>query len=82
MGPMSTKRVTLAEADGHLAELIEAAEHGDEIVIEAEGKPAVKLVLVKPAPQRRQLGVYRGKIRMSEDFDAPLPEDFLIGGSP
>lgn len=79
---MSIKRVTLAEADGHLAELIEAAEHGEEVVIEAEGKPVVKLVLVKPVSQRRQLGVYRGRISMREDFDAPLPEDFLIGGHP
>jgi prevent-host-death family protein len=79
---MSTKRVSLSEADGHLAELIDAAGRGDEIVIEAEGKPAVKLVLVKPVRGKRELGVYRGKIRMRDDFNEPLPDDFLVSGQP
>jgi prevent-host-death family protein len=79
---MSTKHVSLAEADGHLAELIDAASRGDEIVIETEGKPAVKLVLVKPMRTQRELGVYRGKIRMRDDFNEPLPDDFLVGGQP
>ena len=80
MAAMSTKHVTLAEADGHLAELIEAARHGEEVVIETEGKTSVMLVLVKPPGQQRELGVYRGKIRMREDFNEPLSEDLLIGG--
>jgi len=79
---MSTKRVSLSEADGHLAELIDAAGRGDEIVIEAEGRPSVKLVLVKPLRRPRELGVYRGQIRMRDDFNAPLPEDFLVSGQP
>lgn len=81
MGAMSTKRVTLAEADGHLAELIEAARHGEEVVIETEGNTSIKLVLVKSERQQRELGVYSGKIRLRDDFNEPLPEDFLIGGS-
>jgi prevent-host-death family protein len=78
---MSTQHVSLAEASGHLAELIDAAERGDEIVIEAEGKPAVKLVLVKPARVLRELGVYRGKIRMRDDFNAPMSEEAWLSGS-
>jgi prevent-host-death family protein len=75
---MSTQHVSLAEASGHLAELIDAAQRGDEIVIETEGKPAVKLVLVKPA---RELGVYRGKIHMRDDFNAPMSEEAWLSGS-
>ena len=37
-------RVPLSEADGHMAELIERVENGEEIVILRDGKPAVKLV--------------------------------------
>ena len=77
---MSTKHVSLAEANDHLAELIDAAGRGDEIVIEAEGKLSVRLVLVKPARHPRELGVYRGKIRLHDDFNEPLPEDFLLRG--
>ena len=78
---MSTKRVSLAEADGHLGELIEAAGRGDEIVIEAEGLAPVKLVLVKPSRGSRELGVYRGKIRMREDFNEPMSEEAWLSGT-
>jgi len=78
---MSIKHVSLAEASGHLAELIEAAGRGDEIVIEAEGKAPVKLVLVKPARAERELGVYRGKIRMRDDFNTPISEETWLSGS-
>lgn len=76
---MRTQRVTLAEASGHLAELIEAVQRGDEVVIGEEGKPQAKLVAVSPQRRPRKLGVYRGKLRMHADFDAPLPEDFWKG---
>lgn len=79
---MSIKRVTLAEADGHLAELMEAAKHGDEVFIEGENKTQVKLVVVVPARQRRVLGIYRGQIRMRPDFNEPLPEEFLLSARP
>ncbi len=79
---MSIKRVTLAEADGHLAELMEAAERGDEVFIEAENKTQVKLVAVSVARQPRVLGIYSGKIHMSPDFNEPLPEEFLLSGRP
>lgn len=79
---MSIKRVSLAEADGHLAELIEAAQHGDEIVIEAEGKTPVRLMLVKPERKMRVFGQHQGMMTMSPDFDAPLPDEFWLSGNP
>lgn len=79
---MSIKRVSLAEASGHLAELIEAAQRGDDVVIEAEGQMPVRLVLAAPEPSRRELGVYRGKIRMHEGFNEPLSEEAWLSGHP
>ncbi|MFP4308215.1 MAG: hypothetical protein ACLFRG_11890 [Desulfococcaceae bacterium] len=40
---------------------------------EAGGSPAQKTQSV------RKFGQFRGKIRMSEDFDAPLPDEFWLG---
>lgn len=77
---MSTKRVSLSEASGHLAELIQAAQRGEDVVIEAEGQTPVRLTLVKPPRARRELGVYRGKIRMREDFNEPMAEDAWLSG--
>ncbi len=32
-----------------------------------------------PAKQQRLFGQYLGRIRMSEDFDEPLPDSFWLG---
>ncbi len=82
-GPaISAKHVTLAEANGHLAERMEAAKCGDEVFIEADNTTQVKLVAVTPARPPRVLGAYRGKLRMHDDVDAPLAADFWLSGHP
>ncbi|MCP4701012.1 MAG: hypothetical protein GY862_29790 [Gammaproteobacteria bacterium] len=32
-------------------------------------------------PKQRTVGEYAGKIRMADDFDAPLPDSFWLGES-
>lgn len=44
---MSTRRVSLIDANGHLAELIEATKRGDEVVIE-DDHSQFKLVAITP----------------------------------
>jgi prevent-host-death family protein len=79
---MSTKIVTLQEAEGHLLELITLAEQGEEVVITHNDQPKAKLVpLVKPPP-KRVFGQHQGQVWMSPDFDDPLPDDFWFSGSP
>jgi hypothetical protein len=34
------------------------------------------------AKQSREFGQFRSQIWMSDDFDAPLPADFWLGGHP
>lgn len=79
-------RVPLSEADGHMAELIDRVENGEEIVILRDGKPAVKLVPVaedgtsaRTSSGKRpvRFGFAKGQIRIADDFDAPLPDDLL-----
>lgn len=72
---MATKSVRLEEVEGHLAELIRAVDNGDEVVIVRPDKPELRLVSGQPKAYRRELGVYRGKIHIAEDFDAPLSDD-------
>jgi antitoxin (DNA-binding transcriptional repressor) of toxin-antitoxin stability system len=79
---MSTKRVTLAEADGHLAELIEAAQRGDEVVIEDNGHAQVQLVALPQVGKPRVLGLHEGLVDIGEDFNDPLPNGFWLGGQP
>jgi prevent-host-death family protein len=68
-------RVTLAEASAQLAQLVEAALQGEEIVIVRDEQPAVKLMPMLPVKRHRKPGSAKGLITISDDFDAPL-EDF------
>ncbi len=79
---MSTKIVTVQEAEGHLLELISLVEQGEEVVITQDDLPKVKLVPIVKLPQKRMFGQHRGQVWMSADFDDPLPDDFWLSGSP
>ena len=54
-----------------LSKLVEEACAGEDIVLARDGKPLVRLT---PVRERRRLGQWKGKVRVSADFDAPLPE--------
>jgi prevent-host-death family protein len=68
-------RVNIAEAKARLSELIDAALQGEDVVIARRNKPVVKLTAVKTRVNRPQFGMFKGRIRMSVDFDEPL-QDF------
>ena len=66
--------VNIYEAKTHLSRLVDEAIHGGEVIIAQANKPLVKLVPVDEARPPRRLGTAAGKVRMSEDFDEPLPD--------
>ena len=70
--------VNLYEAKTQLSGLVDAAAAGAEIIIAKNGKPMAKLVPLRQGA-RRKAGRLKGKIWMSDDFDAPLPKDILDG---
>lgn len=69
--------VNIHEAKTQLSKLIEAVSQGEEILIAKAGKPAARLVPVQLVKKRRVPGSQEGKIRIAEDFDAPLSDDVL-----
>jgi prevent-host-death family protein len=61
-----------SEAKDRLDELLTRARSGEEIVLAEGGHPVVR---VSPAAQgngKRIFGEFSGKVRMSDDFAAPL----------
>ena len=40
-------------------------------------KPVARLMPLAVPVRRRRLGLLKGKIKIAEDFDAPLPEEIL-----
>lgn len=70
------KVVNMHEAKTTLSQLVEQVERGEEVVLARAGQPVVRLVPIRRG-QRRQLGQWRGRGWMSDDFDDPLPEEDL-----
>lgn len=71
------ERVSVYAAKARLSELLDRAAKGEEIVITRHGRPIVKLLAAGPGEHPRELGRLRGRIRVKDDFDAPLPEGTL-----
>jgi prevent-host-death family protein len=65
--------LNLYEAKTQLSQLVEDAAAGKEIIIAKNGKPMAKLVPFREKPLRKP-GRLKGKIWMSKDFDAPMPD--------
>lgn len=70
------RKVNIHQAKTQLSKLVELAMNGEETIIAKAGTPVAKLVPISLKKPRR-IGVLKGKIKIAEDFDAPLPEDIL-----
>ena len=66
--------VNIHEAKTQLSRLLRRVAEGEEITIARAGVPVAKLIAVRPASGLRPIGMDAGKIWISDDFDAPLPE--------
>jgi prevent-host-death family protein len=69
--------VNVHEAKTQLSRLLERVRSGEEIVIAKAGEPVARLVPYAPARAPRKPGLLKGKIRIGNDFDDPLPDDLL-----
>jgi prevent-host-death family protein len=75
------KTLNLYEAKTQLSRLVDEAAAGEEIVIAKAGVPRARLVPFTTKKRPRRPGGSKGRIRMSADFDAPLPPDVLAAFS-
>lgn len=66
--------INIHQAKTHLSRLIEEVGQGKEIIIGKAGKPVAKLSAYREPKFVRKPGAWKGKIWMSEDFDALSPE--------
>ncbi len=61
--------MNIHEAKTHLSRLVERVEAGEEILIARAGRPVARLVPLRSRMAPRQPGVWRGRVRVSPDFD-------------
>lgn len=71
------KQVNTHEAKTQLSRLLKRVALGEEITIASRGKPVARLVPIRPKESVRQLGMFRGKFVVPDDFNAPLPDELL-----
>ena len=77
MGVWLVDVVNIHAAKTHFSRLLERVVQGEEVIIARAGKPVARLVPMERAPAPRRPGSARGLGRVGEDFDAPMPEEFL-----
>ncbi|MGC4027258.1 MAG: type II toxin-antitoxin system prevent-host-death family antitoxin [Steroidobacteraceae bacterium] len=69
--------VNIYEAKTQLSRLVDQAAAGTDVIIARGGKPVARLTALE-APERKILfGLLKGRVKVAEDFDAPLPPDVL-----
>lgn len=69
-----SRKVNIHEAKTHFSMLLQQVGKGDEIIIANAGKPVARLIPFSERPSKRVPGTAKGKVRISKDFDAPLPK--------
>ncbi len=69
-------KVTIEAAEHNLRELVDQAANGAEVLItDPSDAPLAKIVSARSPRAKRVPGLWKGRIWMTDDFDAPL-EDF------
>ncbi len=71
------KIVNIHEAKTHLSRIVDEVAAGAEIVIAKAGKPLARLSPISAPVKKKRLGLLKGKIKVPDDFNAPLPDDII-----
>ena len=72
-----TLKVNVHEAKTHFSRFLDRVGNGEEIIIAKAGKPIAKLLPLHRNTGVRTPGSARGRVKISPDFDAPLPASVL-----
>jgi prevent-host-death family protein len=70
-------KVNIHDAKTHLSKLAERAGAGEEIIIAKSGRPVARLVPLALGRAVRRKGLLKGKIKIGDDFDQPLPDEMI-----
>ncbi len=69
--------INIHDAKTHLSKIIDDVAAGHEVIIAKAGKPMARLSPLKPTVRPKKLGLLKGKVKIPENFNAPLDEDEL-----
>jgi prevent-host-death family protein len=69
--------VNMHEAKTHFSALVNAVLEGKVIYISKAGKPVARLMPLEEKKTNVKFGILKGKMKVSDDFDAPLSNDII-----
>jgi prevent-host-death family protein len=69
--------VNIHEAKTHLSRIIDEVAAGAEVIIAKAGKPMARLSPITAPVRKKHLGLLKGKIKVPDDFNAPLDDEVL-----
>ena len=69
--------INIHEAKTHLSRIVEEVAGGKEVIIGKAGKPMARLVPLAQKVKPKRFGTLKGKIRVPDDFNDPLPAGIL-----
>ncbi|MFN8494381.1 MAG: type II toxin-antitoxin system Phd/YefM family antitoxin [Caldilineaceae bacterium] len=78
---MIATMMEIDDAQTRFRELLAWVAAGHEVLLTDQQKPVVRLMPAINNPTPRVAGLHAGMAWMSEDFDAPLPDEFWLGGA-
>ena len=76
---MTIKTIDVHDEQNQLADLLDQAAAGTEIILTEDNQPRARLVPILPSTFRRVPNLHPGSMIMAPDFDAPLPDEFWLG---
>jgi prevent-host-death family protein len=69
--------INIREAKAHLSRILDEVAAGSEVIIAKDGKPMARLAPFTGVRRAKKLGLLKGKIKVPDDFNAPLPQDVM-----
>ena len=72
------KTVDIYDAKTRLSQLLDKVVAGEDVVVSRNGKPLVRITRLESGRRRPiRFGVLKGEVKITRDFDAPLPSNVL-----
>jgi prevent-host-death family protein len=69
--------INIHEAKTHLSRIVDEVAAGSEVIIAKSGKPMARLIPLAGTRRAKKLGLLKGKIKVPDDFNAPMTPDEL-----
>jgi prevent-host-death family protein len=69
--------VNIYDAKTRLSQLVDKVVAGEDVVVSRNGKPLVRITRLDSDRRPIRFGVLKGKVKVTRDYDAPLPSNVL-----